>query len=210
MSVQPETLLDQGLAELRLDLPGAARVKLLAYAKLISKWNKVYNLTAVRDANAIVTQHLLDSLTVLPYIKAESIADIGAGAGLPGIVLAIARPDLDVHTVDTVQKKAVFMRQAGIELGLANLTAHHTRVESWQPEKAFPLIISRAFSEMADFVRLTRHLLAPGGHWLAMKGVYPDAEIAQLPAGVRMAEAIPLRLPGAEDTHRHLIVLECN
>ena len=206
----PEHLLDAGLAELGLDLPAAVREKLLAYAALIAKWNKVYNLTAIRDAAGIVTQHLLDSLTVLPHVRESRIADIGAGAGLPGIVLAIARPDLDVHTVDTVQKKAVFMRQAGIELGLPNLSAHHVRVEEWQPEAPFPAIISRAFSEIAEFIRLTEHLLAPGGRWLAMKGVYPHEEIAQLPAGVRMVEAIPLRLPGAPDTHRHLIVLERN
>ncbi len=204
----PEHLLDAGLAELGLDLPAVVRQKLLAYAALIAKWNKVYNLTAIRDAAGIVTQHLLDSLTVLSHVDATRIADIGAGAGLPGIVLAIARPALEVHTVDTVQKKAAFMRQAGIELGLPNLTAHHERVEAWKPAEAFPMIISRAFSEMADFVRLTDHILAPGGRWLAMKGVYPHGEITQLPAGIRMVEAIPLRLPGAPDTHRHLIVLE--
>ena len=206
----PELLLDAGLAELGLDLPAAVCEKLLAYGALIAKWNKVYNLTAIRDAAGIVTQHLLDSLTVLPHVHETRIADIGAGAGLPGIVLAIARPDLEVHTVDTVQKKAIFMRQAGIELGLANVSAHHVRVEEWKPEAPFPAIISRAFSEISDFIRLTEHLLAPGGRWLAMKGVYPHEEIAQLPAGVRMVEAIPLRLPGAPDTHRHLIVLERN
>ncbi len=203
-----ESLLVSGLAELGLELPPDACAKLLAYAALIAKWNKVYNLTAIRDAAGILTHHLLDSLTVLPHIQAGRIADIGAGAGLPGIVLAIARPDLEVHTVDTVQKKAIFMRQAGIELGLTNLTAHHERVEIWQPDAPFPAIISRAFSALNDFVELTGHLLAPGGRWLAMKGVYPHEEIAQLPTGTRMVEAIPLRLPGVQAIHRHLIVIE--
>ncbi|GAA5175624.1 16S rRNA (guanine(527)-N(7))-methyltransferase RsmG [Niveibacterium umoris] len=203
-----ETLLNQGLAELGIDLPADARTKLLDYAALIAKWNKVYNLTAIRNADEIVTLHLLDSLTVLPHVEVDRIADIGAGAGLPGIVLAIARPDLQVHTVDTVQKKVTFMRQAKIDLGLKNLESHHVRVEHWQAETRFPAVISRAFSDMADFVRLTEHLVADSGHWLAMKGVYPHEEIAQLPPAVRLREAIALRLPGAADTHRHLIVLE--
>lgn len=202
------TRLDAGLDELGLDLPEATRETLMAYAALIAKWNKVYNLTAIRHPDEIVTQHLLDSLTVLPHLDTACIADIGAGAGLPGIVLAIARPELEVHTVDTVQKKATFMRQAAIELGLKRVTAHHVRVEAWHPEARFPAVISRAFSDMGDFVRLTDHLVAPDGRWLAMKGVYPHEEIAQLPAGVRVRDAIALRLPGAADTHRHLIVLE--
>jgi len=203
-------LLDSGLSELGLELAAEQRIRLLAYAALIAKWNKVYNLTSIRSEADIVTLHLLDSLTVLPYIKVDRIADIGSGAGLPGIVLAIVCPELEVHTVDTVQKKVTFMRQAGIELGLKNLTAHHVRVEQWQPELPFPAVISRAFSDIADFVSLTRHLVAPHGHWLAMKGVYPNDEIAHLPEHVRLAESIPLSLPGAADTHRHLIVLEAD
>lgn len=204
----PQEQLSAGLAELGLNLDAGTQASLLAYAALIAKWNKVYNLTAIRDTAGIVSQHLLDSLTVLPHVTVDRIADIGSGAGLPGIVLAIVRPDLEVHTVDTVQKKAMFMRQAGIELGLKNLHAHHVRVEEWQPEAPFPAVISRAFSELCDFVTLTEHLLAPGGRWLAMKGVYPREEIARLPAGVREAESIPLHLPAAADTQRHLIVLE--
>ncbi|WP_417071425.1 16S rRNA (guanine(527)-N(7))-methyltransferase RsmG [Niveibacterium terrae] len=203
-------LLDHGLAELGLDLAAETRAKLLAYAALIAKWNKVYNLTAIRTEAEIVTLHLLDSLTVLPHIDVPRIADIGSGAGLPGIVLAIVRPELEVHTVDTVQKKATFMRQAGIELGLKNLTAHHVRVEQWQSEERFPAVISRAFSDISDFVALTRHLLVPGGRWLAMKGVYPHDELSHLPAEVKLVEAIPLSLPGAGDTHRHLIVLKAD
>jgi 16S rRNA (guanine527-N7)-methyltransferase len=210
MTMTSAELLDRGLAELGLDLPAETRVKLLAYAALIAKWNKVYNLTAIRSEAEIVTLHLLDSLTVLPHIDVTRIADIGSGAGLPGIVLAIVRPELEVHTVDTVQKKATFMRQAGIELGLKNLTSHHVRVEQWQPEDPFPAVISRAFSEICDFITLTRHLLAPGGRWLAMKGVYPHDELAHLPEQAKFVEAIPLSLPGAEDTHRHLIVLEAD
>lgn len=210
MTMTSAELLDRGLAELGLDLAAETRAKLLAYAALIAKWNKVYNLTAIRSEAEIVTLHLLDSLTVLPHVDVSRIADIGSGAGLPGIVLAIVRPDLEVHTVDTVQKKATFMRQAGIELGLKNLSAHHVRVEQWQPEERFPAVISRAFSDVCDFVALTRHLLAPEGRWLAMKGVYPHDELSHLPKDVKLVEAIPLRLPGAEDTHRHLIVLKAD
>lgn len=208
MTNECAVLLDRGLDELGISLSGEAKTKLLAYAALIAKWNRVYNLTAIRSENEIVTLHLLDSLTVLAHVTEDRIADIGSGAGLPGIVLAIARPELDVHTVDTVQKKVTFMRQAAIELGLKNLSAHHVRVEQWQPEQLFPAVISRAFSDISDFVDMTRHLLMPGGRWLAMKGVYPNDELGHLPADAKLAEAISLNLPGTADTNRHLIVLK--
>lgn len=206
--MSPEQQLAEGIAALGLEIDAPTREQLLAYARMIAKWNRVYNLTAIRSEAEIISLHLLDSLTVLPYIGSGPLADIGSGAGLPGIVLAITRPELEVHTVDTVQKKATFMRQAGIELKLPALQAHHVRVEQWQPAQLFPAIISRAFSELSDFIELTRHLLAPGGRWLAMKGVYPSDEIARLPQDVRLVESIPLRLPGAADVQRHLIVLE--
>jgi 16S rRNA (guanine527-N7)-methyltransferase len=198
--------LDQHIDALALDLSAQQREQLLAYVALILKWNKVYNLTAIRDEAQAIDLHVADSLTLVPHVTEERIADIGAGAGLPGIVLAICKPDLQVDLVDTVDKKCVFMRQAAGQLGLKNVAVHHVRVESWKPPQPFPAISSRAFAELVDFVSWTDHLLADQGRWLAMKGVYPSDEIARLPAGVRVSESIPLKVPGM-DVERHLIVL---
>ena len=201
-------LLDRGLAALGLDLPQDARVRLLAFAALLNKWNRVYNLTAIRDPGQAITHHLLDSLVVLPHLSGIArLADIGSGGGLPGIPLAIARPDLAIASIETVGKKSSFQQQAKIECALANFTPIHARVEQVRPDAPFDAVISRAFSDISDFIGLTRHLLAPGGRWLAMKGVYPRDEIASLPAGVRLVEALPLAVPGL-DAERHLIILE--
>ena len=194
-----------GLAELQIDLSAATQDKLLAFRDLLLKWNRTYNLTALRDPAQAVSHHLLDSLAILPHIGAGPLLDVGSGGGLPGIPLAIARPELSVSMVDTVQKKATFLQQAGIELGLKNVAAYHARVEEMSGQYA--QISSRAFSELALFVSLTRHLLAPGGRWLAMKGVRPDDEIAALPADVSVEAIIPLAVPGL-DAERHLIILK--
>ncbi|TCJ12727.1 16S rRNA (guanine(527)-N(7))-methyltransferase RsmG [Parasulfuritortus cantonensis] len=197
--------LDAALAAMGLDLPGACREQLLAYLDLLRKWNKTYNLTAIHEPERMLTHHLLDSLAVLPYIGAERLLDVGAGAGLPGIPLAIARPGLAVTLIDASHKKVAFMHQAAIELGLDNVKAVHGRVEQL-PAAPFPQIISRAFSDLSDFVRLTRPLLAEGGEWLAMKGLFPNEELAQL-KGARLKRDIELAVPGL-DANRHLIVLE--
>ncbi len=203
-----EEQLARGLAALGLDLPPSAQEKLLAFAALLGKWNKVYNLTALRDAEQVISHHLLDSLAVLPHLgKAKRLADIGSGGGLPGIPLAIARPQLPVALVESNQKKSAFEQQAKIELGLANVSVHCERAEAWQPEEKCDVVISRAFSDLAEFVKLTGHLLAEGGVLLAMKGVHPYEEIAQLPAGWRVAEVIPLQVPGVEGA-RHLVRVE--
>ncbi|GIK24780.1 MAG: ribosomal RNA small subunit methyltransferase G [Betaproteobacteria bacterium] len=203
--MKSEEQLARGLAALGLDLPPAAQEKLLAYAALLGKWNKVYNLTALRDEQQVVSHHLLDSLAVLPHLGgAKRVADIGSGGGLPGIPLAIARPDLQVALVESNQKKSAFQQQAKIELGLANVSVHCERVEAWQPEEKCDVVISRAFSDLAEFVKLSGHLLAEGGALLAMKGVHPYEEIAQLPAGWRVAEVTPLQVPGVEGA-RHLV-----
>jgi 16S rRNA (guanine527-N7)-methyltransferase len=203
-----EEQLARGVAALRLDLPSPAQEKLLAFAALLGKWNKVYNLTALRDAEQVISHHLLDSLAVLPHLGgATRLADIGSGGGLPGIPLAIARPDLQVALVESNQKKSAFEQQAKIELGLANVSVHCERVEAWQPEATCDVVVSRAFSDLAEFVRLSGHLLAEGGMLLAMKGVHPYEEIAQLPAGWRVAEVIPLQVPGVEGA-RHLVRVE--
>lgn len=200
-----QTTLAAGLAALGLNLPAADQVKLLAFRDLLLKWNKTYNLTALRDPQQAISHHLLDSLAILPHIGQGSLLDVGSGGGLPGIPLAIARPELAVSMVDTVQKKATFLQQAAIELGLKNVAVHHARVEEMQGQYA--QISSRAFSELVLFVSLTRHLLAPGGRWLAMKGVCPDDELKGLPADVAVEAIIPLIVPGL-DAERHLIILK--
>lgn len=194
-----------GLAELGIALPEEAQHKLLAFRDLLLKWNKTYNLTALRDPAQAISHHLLDSLAILPHIGAGPLLDVGSGGGLPGIPLAIARPELSVSMVDTVQKKATFLQQAAIELGLKNIQAHHARVEEMQGQYA--QISSRAFAEIGLFISLTRHLLAPGGRWLAMKGVRPDDELQALPADITVEAIIPLKVPGL-DAERHLIILK--
>lgn len=201
----PAVRLARGLAALEMDVSPQAQENLLAFAVLLGKWNKVYNLTALREEEQVISHHLLDSLAVLPHLgAARRLADIGSGGGLPGIPLAIARPDVHVALVESNQKKSAFQQQARIELGLDNVSVHCERVEGWQPEEKCDVVISRAFSDLAEFVRLSGHLLAAGGALLAMKGVHPYEEIAQLPAGWRVAEVMPLQVPGVEGA-RHLV-----
>ena len=197
--------LSAGLEQLSLVLSAEQQDKLLAFRDLLLKWNKTYNLTALRDPEQAISHHLLDSLAILPYVGKGPLLDVGSGGGLPGIPLAIARPELSVSMVDTGQKKATFLQQAAIELGLKNITVHHARVE--QLPGQYAQISSRAFAELKLFTDLTRHLLAPGGRWLAMKGVRPDDEIAALPADIVVDEIIPLHVPGL-DAERHLIILK--
>jgi 16S rRNA (guanine527-N7)-methyltransferase len=190
--------LAEGIAELGLSLSAGAVEKLEAYLALLTKWNKVYNLTSIRAPDEMVTHHLLDSLAVLSIIEKSalagrqySLADIGSGAGLPGLVLAIVRPEWTVTSVEAVEKKAAFQRQVKIELGLANVSIHCGRVEGLQ--KTFDAVISRAFASLADFVKLAGHL--SNCLW-AMKGGYPADEIAALPVGWQMAASHELHVPG--------------
>ena len=193
-----------GLVAMGLDSPPEKQQKLLDYLALLAKWNKVHNLTAVRDPEEMVTLHLLDSLSVLPHVTASRLLDVGSGGGLPGIPIAIVRPDLSVVSLDSSHKKTTFQRQAKAELGLVNFEVVCSRAEQYRPEQKFGMIISRAFSDLAEFVRLTCHLLSEGGRWLAMKGVYPYDEIAQLKeVGV---DVVPLRVPGL-DAQRHLVLI---
>ncbi|HSI45543.1 MAG TPA: 16S rRNA (guanine(527)-N(7))-methyltransferase RsmG [Methylophilus sp.] len=181
------------------------QAKCLAYIALLHKWNKVYNLTAVRDPQEMLSLHILDSLSVLPYIVSGSLLDVGSGGGLPGLIIAITRPDVQVTTIDTVQKKAIFMRQVKAELGLDNVEVVHGRVEAYQPPSPFDQVISRAFSDIALFRRLTMHLMVANGRWLAMKGVVPADEL-QL-ASIIPSEIIRLQVPTLQ-AERHLIVFE--
>ena len=200
-----QNTLATGLAKLGLNLPDEALHQLLAFRDLLLKWNKTYNLTALRDPAQAISHHLLDSLAILPHLGAGTLLDVGSGGGLPGIPLAIAKPDLAVSMVDTVQKKTTFLQQAVIELALRNVTVYHARVEAMRGQYA--QISSRAFAELGLFVSLTRHLLAPNGRWLAMKGVRPDDELKALPADITVEAIIPLTVPGL-GAERHLIILK--
>ena len=202
-----EQQLTAGVAALGQTLPAGAETKLLAYLALLEKWNRVYNLTAVRDAERMVSHHLLDSLAAVPFFLGQSVLDVGSGGGLPGIPLAIARPELQVTLIDSIAKKTAFLLQAKAELGLKNLYVVTGRVEDFHPEAGFDVITSRAFSDLKEFVILTRHLLKPSGRWLAMKGLHPNEEIALLPSGVKVSTDHALVVPGLDAT-RHLIVLE--
>ncbi len=200
-------VLQHGIAKLGLELSADTQAKLLAYVALLHKWNKVYNLTAIRDSQQMVSHHLLDSLAVLPYLTGGRWLDVGCGAGLPGIVLAVAQPDWQITLLDSNSKKTSFVQQAIIELGLTNATVHCARVEEWQPIKKFDGIISRAFTQLGDFLRITRHLMAPGGYWAAMKGA-PEHELAGLPEGCRVDRVIPLQVPGLHAA-RSLVIATC-
>jgi len=200
-----QNALASGLAALDVVLPAEAQQKLLAFRDLLLKWNKTYNLTALRDPAQAISHHLLDSLAILPHVGDGNLLDVGSGGGLPGIPLAIALPELSVSMVDTVQKKTTFLQQAVIELALRNVTVHHARVEEMPGQYA--QISSRAFAEIGLFISLTRHLLAPNGRWLAMKGVRPDDELKALPADITVEAIIPLSVPGL-DAERHLIILK--
>jgi len=188
--------LSAGVAALGIEVSPAAQEKLLAYLELMAKWNRVYNLTALRNPGEWVTHHLLDSLSVLPHIRGPLVVDVGSGAGLPGLGLAIVRPDWQIVSVEAVDKKAAFQRQVAAELALTNVRVEGRRVEDVVLEGGADTVVSRAFSSLADFVNLTRHLLRPGGQWVAMKGRLPEGEIAALPADVRVREIIELKVPG--------------
>lgn len=196
----------QGLAALALPLPEGAVDSFLAYIALLHKWNRVYNLTAIREPQQMLYHHILDSLAVAPYLPGGSIADVGTGPGLPGIPLALARPDTAVDLVESNHKKATFLTQAKLELKLENVRVACERAETFQPPEKFGIVISRAFSDLAEFVTLARHLCAPEGVMAAMKGLYPHEELAALPNTARVEQVIPVKVPGL-DAARHLVLI---
>ena len=202
----PEAALRLGLDELALALPGGATEKLLTYVQLLAKWNKTYNLTAIRDPLQAITHHLLDSLAVLRPLAdhAGTLADVGSGGGLPGIALAIADPARRVTLNDASEKKGAFLRQAVIELQLANAEVHVGRAEEWRPAERFAVVISRGFASLFDFLAACRHLAAPSGVFAAMKGVYPSDELARLPSGCECGDVRRLTVP-LLDAERHLV-----
>jgi 16S rRNA (guanine527-N7)-methyltransferase len=198
--------LKRGLIALGLSLDRETQQRLLDYVTLIEKWNRVYNLTAIREPEKMVSHHLLDSLAVAPHLHAKRLLDVGSGAGLPGIPLALAKPDMHVTLLDSNHKKAAFLNQAVMELKLKNAEMRSERVESWQTPNRFDVIISRAFSDMGEFVSVTRRLLAPGGMFAAMKGLHPYEEIEKLPPGCTVQQVLPLAVPGL-DGARHLVLI---
>ena len=195
----PATLLERGLSELGLELPSGGRDRLLQYLELLAKWNRTYNLTAVREPRAMVSHHLLDSLVVIPHLPMQdgALADVGSGAGVPGIPLAIAQPQWRVTLNDASEKKAAFLRQAVMELGLRNVAVHQGRVEAWRPAGGgFAVVISRAFAQLARFIASCRHLARPGGVLAAMTGAAPADS-----GGEVIALSVPLL-----NAARHLVL----
>lgn len=199
--------LRNGIAQLGITLDTDTQNKLLDYLALLHKWNKVYNLTAIRDTQQMVSHHLLDSLAVMPHLWSGRWLDVGCGAGLPGVVLAIAQPGWQFTLLDSNSKKTSFVQQAVIELGLQNVSVCCARVEDWQSAELFDGIISRAFTELGEFLRITRHLMAPHGRWAAMKGV-PEQELTGVPASCRVERIIPLQVPGLSAA-RSLVIAIC-
>lgn len=200
-----KTQLLRQLDALQLSVDANQLQQLLAYHALLMKWNKAYNLTAVRDPAEMITRHLIDSLSILPWIGTGALLDVGSGPGLPGIPLAIMRPQLAVTTLDSNGKKTRFQQQVKMELGLDNLQIIHGRVEACTTGP-FDQIVSRAFASLTDMLDWTGHLCAEQGVFLAMKGLYPEAELEQLPPGYRLQTSHRLQLPDTEG-ERHLLIL---
>ncbi|HEY0198647.1 MAG TPA: 16S rRNA (guanine(527)-N(7))-methyltransferase RsmG [Rhodanobacter sp.] len=196
--------LEQGIAELGLALPADAVPRLLDYQMLLERWNAAYNLTAVRDPLEMITRHLLDSLTILPFVRGNTLADLGTGPGLPGIVLAIAAPGRQILLVDSNGKKVRFLREAIRSLKLEGVRALQSRVE--QVEGQYDCITARAFASLGDMLTWGGHLLAPDGVWLAMKGKLPDDELPGMPNGFEVRDTHVLSVPGLEG-ERHLLEL---
>lgn len=206
MSDQFRTQFLNRVAQQDLPLQDAAVDRLLAYHGLLVKWNKAFNLTSVRDAGEMIDRHLIDSLSILPFIGEGELLDVGTGPGLPGMIIALTRPEQSVWLLDSNGKKTRFLNQVKMTLDVKNVTVIHERLETWSPKGNFPLITSRAFATLSDMVRFSRHLLSSDGRFLAMKGVYPEQEIAQLPADIEVFSVKPLNVPGT-DGQRHLVEL---
>ncbi|HLT13173.1 MAG TPA: 16S rRNA (guanine(527)-N(7))-methyltransferase RsmG [Marinobacter sp.] len=203
---QWQSQLRDGLADMKLSLSESQQQQLLAFLALLNKWNKAYNLTAVRNEREMVSRQLLDSLSILPWITTAHLLDVGAGGGLPGIPLAIVCPDKHFTLLDSNGKKTRFLNQCVLELGLKNVDVIHGRAEDCQPEQPFSQISSRAFTALENLVHWCGQLLASDGEFLAMKGQFPDDEVAALPKGWQVESSHSLEVPGAEG-ERHLLIV---
>ena len=198
--------LQSGLNAMNLDLTMPQQLLLLEYVALLKKWNSTYNLTALRDENTMISHHLLDSLTLLPYVaNAQTLMDVGSGGGMPGIPTAICRPDLHITLLDSNTKKTTFLQQAVIELGLKNVTVASGRVEAMHDKKV-DVVTSRAFAELHDFIALTKHLLNESGYWAAMKGVYPYEELENVPQNIEVYQIDKLNVPTL-NAERHMVLM---
>ena len=205
--MSPARQLAAGIDRLGLSISPDAQARLLAYLDLIVKWNRVHNLTAIRDVKSMVSAHLLDSLAVAPHLVAATILDVGSGGGLPGIPLAMIWPRTSVTLIDSNQKKTSFLQQAKIELAIDNLTVVCDRVEAWNSDASFDLVISRAFSELAEFVKVAQRFCKSGGTLAAMKGLQPDVEIKLLPTTCKLRKVIALNVPDL-NAERHLVLID--
>lgn len=199
-----QTTLADAIATLQLALTPATQQQLLAYLQLLHKWNKAYNLSGLHDLHEMLVLHIIDSLTVLPFFDAVRVADVGTGAGLPGMVLAICQPDSEFFLIDSNSKKTRFIFQAAAALGLRNVHAVHARVEGYAIQPQVAIVTSRAFASLRDFVESSQHLLEESGRLLAMKGHYPAAELAELPPGFALHASHSLQVPGTS-VARHLL-----
>ncbi len=207
MSDPLRTAISQGCSALIPELDDAAVEKFVVFIRLLEKWNRVTNLTAVRDPLQMVTRHILDSLAVVPFLTRGSLLDVGSGAGLPGVPIAIARPGLDVTLLDANAKKSRFVRQAAAELGLDNVQVVQARMQEYQPGRSFDMVISRAVASLDELYQQTVHLLRPGGRMLFMKGAVPEQEIGALQDGRAGLHIERLNIPGLA-AERHLLWLE--
>ena len=200
-------VLEQGIKDMTLEITPEQQTKLMGYLALMNKWNAVYNLTSLRDPQQMVTHHLLDSLAAVPaFANARNVLDVGAGGGLPGIVLAIVRPDMNVAMIDTVHKKTAFLNQVKAELKLTNVSVHTMKVQDLVVSEPFDVITSRAFADLSDFVNWSNHVLEEGGQFIALKGVAPPDERERLPADWKVTKLQPIQVPGL-NAERHLVFI---
>lgn len=206
-SMSPEQRLSTGVAQLPMEVSADKQKQLMHYLALMQKWNKAYNLTAIRDPHDMVIKHLLDSLSIVPWVKGPQILDIGTGGGLPGIPVAIQCPEIEVTLLDSNGKKTRFLQQVKTELGLRNVTVVHARIEQFEAQQQFPQIVSRAFSALDLFVELALPKLTEHGELLAMKGQMPDEEISALKVEGMQLDVIPLAVPMLSE-NRHLILIK--
>ena len=204
-----EQQLEDGLKTLNINVETDVQGALVEYLQLLAKWNRAYNLTAVRDPKQMVTRHILDSLSIAKYIQGDYVLDIGSGAGLPGIPLALCLPDCDFTLLDSNGKKTRFMTQAIKDLGIDNVTVAKARVEEYEPAVLYDTIVARAFSSIANLVRESVHLCKPDGQILAMKGTYPVAELDEVPGADKIVEVVRLDVPGVQ-AERHLAIVQCS